>query len=121
MKLRIRHTVASTVASAVFAAILPAPASASEFSGAIALADRERVELLLAEHGVEREQARLRAQALTDDEAKSIANQMHALPAGGGGAALGVVLVVYGVYAILAAIAVGVQAGLRHNARYRAP
>lgn len=83
MNTTLRRTVTSVVVSAVFAAIVPAPASAGEFSGVLALTDRERVELRLAENGVDRPEAKLRAAALTDDEAKSVANEIDALPAGG--------------------------------------
>jgi hypothetical protein len=63
---------------------VPAPASAGEFSSVISLTDRERVELLLAERGVQSAEARARAAALTDKEANQLAAEIDALPAGGG-------------------------------------
>jgi hypothetical protein len=83
MNTRLRRTIASVAVSALVAASIPAPASAGEFSSVIWLTDRERVELLLTEHGVQPAEARARAAALTDDEATRLAAEIDALPAGG--------------------------------------
>lgn len=118
MTTTVRRTTASVAVTAMLAASLPAPVSASEFSSVLALTDRQRVEQLLVEHRVEPVEAKARAAALTDDEARSVANQMDALPAGSGGA---FVLVLYGLFAVLHVIAAVVQGGSRYNTRYRAP
>lgn len=85
MNARLRRTISSVVVSATLASSLPAPVHATEFSGLVSLADRERVELLLTERGVRPAEARARAAALTDKEASQVAAQIDALPAGGGG------------------------------------
>jgi len=84
MNTRLRRTIASATVSALVAASMPAPATASEFSSVIWLTDRERVELLLTERGVQSAEARARAAALTDKEANQLAAAIDALPAGGG-------------------------------------
>jgi hypothetical protein len=84
MNTKLRRTIASVAVSALVAASVPAPASAGEFSSVISLTDRERVELLLAERGVQSAEARARAAALTDKEANQLAAEIDALPAGGG-------------------------------------
>jgi len=85
MNTRLRRTIASVAVSALVAASMPAPARAGEFSSVISLTDRERVELLLTERGVQRAEALARASALTDKEANQLAAQIDALPAGGTG------------------------------------
>jgi hypothetical protein len=85
MNTKLRRTIASVAVSALVAASVPAPASAGEFSSVIWLTDRERVELLLTERGVQRAEAGARASALTDKEANQLAAEMDALPAGGSG------------------------------------
>ena len=85
MNTRLRRTIASVAVSALVAASMPAPASAGEFSSVLWLTDRERVELLLTERGVQSAEARARAAALTDKEANQLAAAIDALPAGGGG------------------------------------
>jgi Family of unknown function (DUF6627) len=85
MKRTLRRTISSVVVITTIAVSLPAPAHAAEFSGVISLADRERVELLLTEHGVQAAEARARAAALTDKEANQLAAGIDALPAGGTG------------------------------------
>lgn len=87
MNTRFRRTTASAVVSSLIAASVPAPASAGEFSSVISLTDRERVELMLTERGVQSAEARARAAALTDKEANQLAAEIDALPAGGGGEA----------------------------------
>jgi hypothetical protein len=79
------RSISGVVVSAVLASALPAPACANEFSPVMSLADRERVELLLTERGVQAADARARAAALTDEEANRLAAQIDALPAGRGG------------------------------------
>lgn len=85
MNAGLRRTIARVAVSALVAASMPAPASAGEFSSVIRLTDRERVELLLTERGVQAADARARAAALTDEEANRLAAQIDALPAGRGG------------------------------------
>jgi hypothetical protein len=85
MNTRLRRTIATVAVSALVAASMPAPATAGEFSSVISLTDRERVELLLAERGVQSAEARARAAALTEKEANQLAAEIDALPAGGGG------------------------------------
>jgi len=85
MKRTLRHAITRLVVSTMLATSVPAPASAGEFSSVISLTDRERVELLLAAHGVQSAEARARAAALTDQEATQLAAEIDALPAGGGG------------------------------------
>jgi hypothetical protein len=85
MKRTLRHAITRVVVSTMLATSVPAPASAGEFSSVISLADRERVELLLTERGVQSAEARARAAALTDKEANQLAAEIDALPAGGGG------------------------------------
>jgi hypothetical protein len=83
MKRTLRHTIASIVVSTALASSLPPTVYAGEFSSVIWLTDRERVELLLTEHGVQAAEARARAAALTDEEATRLAAEIDALPAGG--------------------------------------
>ena len=85
MKRTLRHAITRVVVSTMLATSVPAPASAGEFSSVISLTDRERVELLLAERGVQSAEARARAAALTEKEANQLAAEIDALPAGGGG------------------------------------
>jgi len=85
MNTRLRRTFSSVVVSTMLTASLPTHVYAAEFSGVISLADRERVELLLTEHGVQAAEARARAAALTDEEATRLAAEIDALPAGGTG------------------------------------
>jgi hypothetical protein len=85
MKRTLRHTIASIVMSTALTTSLPPTVYAGEFSSVIWLTDRERVELLLTEHGVQAAEARARAAALTDEEATRLAAEIDALPAGRGG------------------------------------
>jgi hypothetical protein len=85
MNTRLRRTFSSVVVSTMLTASLPAHVYAAEFSSVISLTDRERVELLLTEHGVQAAEARARAAALTDEEATRLAAEIDALPAGGTG------------------------------------
>ncbi len=63
--------------------------------------DRDEARTLLEKHGVSKEQAQERIDALTDEEVRVVAQKFEKLPAAGGGGILLGVLVVILVFIIL--------------------
>ena len=101
MKSRIRRTIASLLAASTLSLSLPAPAAI--VGHASSATHRERVELLLVQRGVEPAQAAGRAAALTDEEARQLAAEIDALPAGASaGIGVAVLLVAYVIAGVVA-------------------
>lgn len=74
-------------------AVLNEQAPDADRAKLLALLARQDVRAKLLAHGVDPEQAQARVAALTDDEARTLANRIDALPAGGDG--LGLVVLVF--------------------------
>jgi len=80
VKSPIRRTIATLLAASTLSLSLPAPAAI--VGDASTATHRERVEFLLIQRGVEPAQAAARTAALTNEEARRMAAEIDALPAG---------------------------------------
>jgi len=101
---RLRSAIASILIAATAGAALPLPATAGMIGteSAAAAASRDRIGAALARAevrarleaaGVRAEDVQARVNALTDDEAAQLAQQLDTLPAGGDGIVGAIVLV----------------------------
>lgn len=103
MKSKLRHSIASVLIVSVFSMGLQAPAQAgivgtevaSDRERIAAVLDREEVRTRLAAYGVDPAEAKARVAALTDEEATRLAAEIDALPAGGYGLQVVLLLAIF--------------------------